>query len=138
MSVKQKWSNVWSGPRSFHPATVPLPLRQGYLEPDDNKRPPPSRFGNTELMKIPNFLHLTPPAIEQQCEAIKKYCTKWPVGLETDEKCDEHFPIEFISSDYCHGSPSIRNRLSRIVTLRVNCSTNFPYISSLILILIFL
>ena len=27
MAVDQEWSAVWPGPRSFHPATVPLPLR---------------------------------------------------------------------------------------------------------------
>lgn len=120
MSVKQKWGNVWPGPRSFHPSTVPLPLRQGYLEDQDNKRPPPDKFANAELMKIPNFLHLTPPVIKQQCAAIKKYCTQWPDGLETDEKCDKHFPIEYISTDYCHGLPTIRNPLSRIIAIRVS------------------
>lgn len=120
MSVRQKWADVWPGPKTFHPSTVPLPLRQGYLNPKDNKRPPPDKYANAELMKIPNFLHLTPPAIKQQCEAIKKYCTSWPAGLETDEKCEKHFPIEFISSDYCHGLPTIRNPLSRIISLRVS------------------
>lgn len=126
MSVRQKWGNVWPGPKTFHPSSVPLPLRQGYLEPQDNKRPAPDKFANAELMKIPNFLHLTPPAIKQQCEAIKKYCTQWPAGLETDEKCEKHFPIEFISSDYCHGLPTIRNPLSRIITLRVSFFLQSP------------
>lgn len=128
MSVRQKWGNVWPGPKTFHPSSVPLPVRQGYLEPQDNKRPAPDKFANAELMKIPNFLHLTPPAIKQQCEAIKKYCTQWPAGLETDEQCEKHFPIEYISSDYCHGLPTIRNPLSRIISLRVsvlNFTVNF-------------
>lgn len=119
MSVKQDWGNVWPGPRSFHPAVVPIPLRQGYVEPGA-KRPSPNKFANAELMKIPNFLHLTPPVIKRQCEALKKFCTPWPEGLETDEKCDRHFPIEYMSSDYCHGLPTIRNPLSRIITLRVS------------------
>lgn len=130
MSVKQKWGNVWPGPKSFHPSSVPLPLRQGYLEDKDRiKRPKPDKFANAELMKIPNFLHLTPPAIKQQCEAIKKFCTPWPAGLETDEKCDKHFPIEFISSDYVQGLPTIRNPLSRIVSLRV--SAKLPILKGL-------
>lgn len=120
MSVKQKWSNVWPGPRSFHPATVPLPIRQGYINPLKDKRPPPDKFANAELMKIPNFLHLTPPAIEQQCTAIKKYCTKWPAELETIKDCEQYFPIEYVSTDYVHGLPTIRNPLSRIISLRVN------------------
>lgn len=123
MSVEQNWGNVWPGPRTFHPAVVPLPLRQGYREPGD-KNLVPDKFANTELMKIPNFLHLTPPVVKRQCEALKKFCTPWPKGLETDENCEEHFPIEYISSDYCHGLPTIRNPLSRIITLRVsgNCT----------------
>lgn len=120
MNLRQKWGNVWPGPRSFHPSTVPLPLRQGYIKYNEKYRSAPTKFANAELMKIPNFLHLTPPVIKQQCEAIKKYCTEWPAGLETDDKCDEHFPIEFISTDYCHGLPTIRNPLSRIVTIRVS------------------
>ncbi|XP_077299976.1 mitochondrial ribosomal protein S35 [Arctopsyche grandis] len=119
MSEKQHWPSVWPGPRSFHPASVPLPLRQGY--PLKNQAPP-GAFCNAELMKIPNFLHLTPPAIKAQCDAIKKFCTPWPVGLETDAKCDEKFPLEVITSDYCHSGPSIRDPLSRIVTIRMKLS----------------
>lgn len=118
MRPNQKWSDVWTGPRSFHPSSVPLPLRQGYREPQDHK-PMPDKFANAELMKIPNFLHLTPPAIKQQCEAIKKFCTPWPAGLETEEDCWKHFPVEYISSDYIQAVPTIRNPLSRIVTIRV-------------------
>ncbi|KAJ8970214.1 hypothetical protein NQ314_001361 [Rhamnusium bicolor] len=82
MPVDQDWGSVWPGPRSFHPATVPLPVRQGYVK----KGAPPDKYGNAELMKIPNFLHLTPPVIKRQCEALKKFCTPWPKALDTDEK----------------------------------------------------
>lgn len=114
MPVDQDWSSVWPGPRSFHPATVPLPLRQGYVE----KGAPPDKYANAELIKIPNFLHLTPPAIERQCKALKKFCTPWPKALDSDEKVEQHFPLEITSSDYCFSSPSIRNPLARIVTIR--------------------
>lgn len=116
MPVDQQWDAVWTGPRSFHPATVPLPIRQGYTP---KGVPAPGKYANAELMKIPNFLHLTPPTIRKQCEALKRFCTAWPKGLETDEKCAEHFPIEVITSDYCHALPTIRNPLSRIVTTKV-------------------
>ncbi|XP_060535898.1 small ribosomal subunit protein mS35 isoform X2 [Cylas formicarius] len=119
MAVDQDWGNVWPGPRSFHPATVPLPLYQGYVE----KGAPPNKWANAELMKIPNFLHLTPPVIKRQCEALKKFCTPWPKALDTDEKCDKHFPIEVTTSDYCHSSPTIRDPLARIVTVRFRLST---------------
>lgn len=113
MAVDQDWGAVWPGPRSFQPATVPLPLRQGWV-PLNNKAPP-GKFANAELMKIPNFLHLTPPVISRQCEALKKFCTPWPKGLETEEKQEAHYPVNVISSDYVHGLPTIRNPLSRIV-----------------------
>lgn len=119
MPVDQDWGSVWPAPRSFHPATVPLPLHQGAVE----KRAPPGKFANAELMKIPNFLHLTPPVIKRQCEALKMFCTKWPQALDTDEKCVKHFPLEIASSDYCHSSPTIRDPLARIVTLKIKLSS---------------
>lgn len=64
MPVDQDWGNVWPGPKTFHPASVPLPLRQGFVP---KGQAPPGKFGNAELMKIPNFLHLTPPVIKRQC-----------------------------------------------------------------------
>ncbi|XP_018569209.1 28S ribosomal protein S35, mitochondrial [Anoplophora glabripennis] len=118
MAVDQDWGSVWPGPRSFHPATVPLPIRQGYAE----KGASPDKYANAELMKIPNFLHLTPPVIKRQCEALKKFCTPWPKALNTDGKCAKHFPIEVISSDYCHSSPSIRDPLARIVNVQFKLS----------------
>lgn len=120
MPVDQDWSAVWPGPRSFHPASVPLPLHQGFVPKNTAA---PGKFANAELMKIPNFLHLTPPTIKKQCEALKKFCTPWPSGLETDEKIGQHFPIDVITSDYCHALPTIRNPLSRIVTIKVSVIT---------------
>lgn len=115
MKTDQDWPSVWPGPRTFHPASVPLPLRQGA----NKKGVSPDKYCNLELMKIPNFLHLTPEAIRRHCEAIKKFCTQWPENLDTDEDMEKHFPVEVITSDYCHSSPTIRDPLSRIVTLKV-------------------
>lgn len=84
---------------------------------------PPAKKANAELMKIPNFLHLTPPVIKSQCESLKQFCTEWPRLLNSEEAIENHYPIEVITSDYCHASPSIRNPLARIVTLRVKLST---------------
>lgn len=120
MAVDQDWGAVWPAPRSFHPATVPLPLRQGWVKMNAAA---PGKFANAELMKIPNFLHLTPPVISKQCEALKKFCTPWPKGLETEEKQEKHFPVTVISSDYVHGLPTIRNPLSRVVTIKLKLST---------------
>lgn len=116
----QNWGNVWPGPKSFHPSSVPLPLRQGYVP---KGQAPPGKKANAELMKIPNFLHLTPPVIKSQCEAIKPFCNEWPKLLNSEEAIEKHYPIEVITSDYCHGSPSIRNPLARIVTLRIKLSS---------------
>jgi len=116
MATDQDWGAVWPGPKSFHPAVVPLSIRQGYTP---KGVAPPSKIGNAELMKIPNFLHLTPPVIKKQCEALKKFCNKWPEGLETEVKWKEIFPVEVITTDYCHGLPTIRNPLSRIITVKV-------------------
>ena len=119
MPVDQDWPSVWPGPKTFHPASVPLPVRQGY--PLKNQAPF-GKFANAELMKIPNFLHITPVAVRKHCEAIKQFCTEWPVGLETNEKCEKYFPLEVITSDYCYSSPTIREPLARIVNLRVKLS----------------
>nr|CAH7716720.1 unnamed protein product [Callosobruchus chinensis] len=121
MPVDQDWGSVWPGPKTFHPASVPLPVRQGYV--GKAAAAAPDKYGNAELMKIPNFLHLTPPVIKRQCEALKKFCTPWPKGLENDEKCEKHFPIEVVSSDYCHSAPTIRNPLARIVTIKLKLSS---------------
>nr|CAG4638578.1 EOG090X09BG [Cyclestheria hislopi] len=116
MPVDQDWASTWPVAKTFHPASVPLPLHQGWVEPGET---PPGKFANAELMKIPNFLHLTPPAIQRHCEALKKFCTKWPENLETEEEINKHFPVEFVTSDYCHSSPVIRDSRARIVTLQV-------------------
>ncbi|XP_063221170.1 small ribosomal subunit protein mS35 [Bacillus rossius redtenbacheri] len=115
MPVDQDWSNVWPGQRSFHPASVPLPIRQGYPKKRDV---PPGKFANAELMKIPNFLHLTPPAIKKHCQALKRFCTAWPQGLN-QERQERLFPVEVLTSDYCHSSPTIRDPMARIVTVKI-------------------
>lgn len=120
MPTDQNWGNVWPGPKSFHPSSVPLPIRQGYVT---RGQAPPGKKANAELMKIPNFLHLTPPVVQRQCEALKQFCTEWPKLLNSEEAIEKHYPVEVITSDYCHASPTIRNPLARIVTLRIKLSS---------------
>ncbi|KAF2355367.1 Ribosomal protein S24/S35 mitochondrial conserved domain [Trinorchestia longiramus] len=79
MKPDQDWSSVWPASRSYQPATVPLPVRMG--TPPNKSSPSVDKWGNPELMKIPNFLHLTPPAVEKHCAAIRKYCSPWPEGV---------------------------------------------------------
>nr|CAG4651976.1 EOG090X09BG [Triops cancriformis] len=116
MSPDQDWGSVWPTARSFHPASVPLPVRQGFVPLGQAA---PGKFGNAELMKIPNFLHLAPPIIQRQCEALKKFCNEWPKTLETEELMEKHFPVELSYSDFCHSSPTIRDARARIVSLKV-------------------
>lgn len=122
MPTDQDWPSVWPTAHSFKASAVPLPVRMGF-QTTLSKKPPPSKTANLELMKIPNFLHLTPPAIKRHCEAIKKFCTPWPAELTKDEKGEalrrQHYPIEMHLYDFVHSGPSIRDARSRIITLRV-------------------
>ncbi|XP_012588245.1 PREDICTED: 28S ribosomal protein S35, mitochondrial [Condylura cristata] len=115
MSVDQDWPSVYPVAAPFKPSAVPLPVRMGY--PVKRGVPMPKE-GNLELLKIPNFLHLTPVAIKKHCEALKDFCTAWPTALDSNEKCEKHFPIEIDTADYVSSGPSIRNPKARVVTLR--------------------
>jgi len=116
MKPDQDWGSVWPAARTFHPASVPLPVRQGVVV--QKAQVVPSKWANAELMKIPNFLHLTPTVIKKHCDALKKFCTPWPQGLETEADTSEHFPLTVITSDYLNSSSSIRDRRARVVTFR--------------------
>ena len=78
MKTDQDWKSVWPGARTFHPASVPLPVRQGFAQLKGQVTP--GKYANVELMKVPNFLHLTPPTIKAHCNSIQKFCTEWPKG----------------------------------------------------------
>jgi len=117
MTPDQSWGSVWPAPRTFHPATVPLPVRQGVVQ--TKAQVVPAKYANAELMKIPNFLHLTPPVISTHCSAISKFCTAWPKGLETEEDIDKHFPVTITTCDHLNSNSSIRDRRARIVQLRL-------------------
>lgn len=118
MNENQDWPSVWPTAKTFSPSAVPLPIRQSYEEKRD--KVPIGKYINTELVKIPNFLHLTPKAIERHCRAIRKFCTEWPKGLDTDEEVRSHFPVTYVTRDYVHSSPSIRDVRARIVELKIN------------------
>ncbi|NP_001231856.1 28S ribosomal protein S35, mitochondrial [Sus scrofa] len=120
MAVDQDWPSVYPVAAPFKPSAVPLPVRMGYPV---KRGVPMAKEGNLELLKIPNFLHLTPVAIKRHCEALKDFCTEWPAALDSDEKCEKHFPIEIDTADYVSAGPSIRNPKARVVTLRVKLSS---------------
>ncbi|XP_017556682.1 28S ribosomal protein S35, mitochondrial [Pygocentrus nattereri] len=120
MTVDQDWTAVYPTAASFKPNSVPLPVRMGYPV---KRGVPPAKKGNLELIKIPNFLHLTPEAIKKHCEALKPFCTEWPAALDSDAKCEEHFPIQVESKAYVSAGPSLRNPNARIITLTVKLSS---------------
>jgi small subunit ribosomal protein S35 len=73
MSTDQDWTNVWPAATTFKGSVVPLPITQGYVASDkENKGLPIEKYANAELMKIPNFFHLTPNHIKKHCAAIKR------------------------------------------------------------------
>ena len=122
MKVDQDWTNVWPTAASFKWSVVPFPVRQGAVfNAHQNQGIIPDKYANVELMKIPNFLHLTPSHIKQHCTALKELCTEWPKGL-TDDICKQHFPIESVTRDYCFTSNSIRDPRSRVVTSKFKLS----------------
>ncbi|GAA6223918.1 28S ribosomal protein S35, mitochondrial [Lates japonicus] len=120
MAVDQDWTAVYPVAAPFKAGTVPLPVRMGYPVKGGV---PPEKKGNLELIKIPNFLHLTPTAIKKHCAALKQFCTEWPSALDTDAKCDEHFPIKVESTNYVSAGLSVRNPSARVVHLKVKLSS---------------
>ncbi|XP_066264269.1 small ribosomal subunit protein mS35-like [Branchiostoma lanceolatum] len=119
MAEDQDWPSVWPTAATFKPSAVPLPVRMGFPL---NRGVQPDKIGNNELRKVPNFLHLTPVAVKRHCEVLKQFCTDWPAALETDEACEEHFPLEVITTDYVLSGPSLRHPEARIVTLKLKLS----------------
>ncbi|KAL8621928.1 hypothetical protein ACOMHN_046132 [Nucella lapillus] len=123
MATDQDWTNVWPSAASFKWSVVPFPVRQGFVETiTENEGVIPSKYANAELMKVPNFLHLTPAHIKKHCAALKELCTEWPAGLEGEEDCQRHFPVEVESSDYVFSGPSIRDPRARTVTVKLHLS----------------
>lgn len=120
MDTQQDWTAVYPSAMPFKAGTVPLPMRMGYPM---RGTAPPEKKGNLELVKIPNFLHLTPVAIKKHCEVLKPFCTEWPSGLDSDADLDKHFPIRVESTDYVSAGTSIRNPAARVVHLRVKLSS---------------
>lgn len=123
MDVNQDWTNVWPAPRTFSSSVVPLPIRMG-SRPNPATRAPFKKQGNLELIKVPNFLHLTPAAIQKHCNVIKQFCTEFPPELKGNEKVQEEvLPVKFSYSSYVHQGSSIRDNRSRVVTVTIKLSS---------------
>uniref|UniRef100_A0A0N5AIZ9 MRP-S28 domain-containing protein n=1 Tax=Syphacia muris TaxID=451379 RepID=A0A0N5AIZ9_9BILA len=122
MKTDQDWPSVWPVAASFRSSVVPLPIRMGTRK-NPEKKPPFKTAGNLELLKIPNFLHLTPEAIERHCKAIKKFCTKWPAEFDDSVQLHQtNYPLLVSFSDYVHQGTSLRDTRSRIIVLKLKLS----------------
>jgi len=106
------WSSVYDASNSYNPSVIPLPIRMGRPRQNRLGDIPPNDKGNIELLKIPNFFHLTPPAIKKHCEALKEYCTPWPKDISFP-------PIRITTINFIYAGPSIRHPESRKVKLQV-------------------
>lgn len=109
------WPSVYSGAKSYHPSVVPIFFRMGRLK---HNRPgfalPLRALGNLELMKIPNFFHLSLPAIERHCQALQPFCTEWPGSLDLSS-----VPLRITTRNYLFAGPSLYHPGSRKVKLQV-------------------
>ncbi|KAF6016811.1 MRPS35 [Bugula neritina] len=118
ININTDWTHVWPTAATFKPSVVPLPIRQGYIKnAGENQGLTPGKYHNLELMKVTNFLHLTPRHISKHCAAIKKFCTPWPKALNDSEFRENHFPLSITTQDYVFSGPSIRDPRSRAVTM---------------------
>ncbi|XP_074613142.1 small ribosomal subunit protein mS35-like isoform X2 [Acropora palmata] len=110
-----EWSSVYSGAKPYHPAVVPVFFRMG--RPKHNKPGyalPMRALGNLELMKIPNFLHISPPAVEKHCTALQYLCNEWPHSLDLSS-----LPLRITTRNYLFAGPSLYHPGSRKVKLQV-------------------
>lgn len=109
------WPSVYSGAKSYHPSVVPIFFRMGRLKHNKPGFALPLRaLGNLELMKIPNFFHLSPPAIERHCQALQSLCTEWPQSLDLTS-----VPLRVTTRNYLFAGPSLYHPGSRKVKLQV-------------------
>lgn len=51
--------------------------------------------------------------------SMTEFCTEWPSTLDSDVRCEEHFPIQMETKDFVFAGPSLRNPTSRVVRLKV-------------------
>jgi small subunit ribosomal protein S35 len=137
MQYDQDWPNVWPAAASFRSSVVPMPIRMGTRKKPEN-RAPFKTIGNLELLKIPNFLHLTPSHIQRHCEAIKsrlldliisfsslsEFFTPFPPELKNNQPLiDKHLPVTLRYSDFLHQGSSLRDMRARVVTMVVKVPT---------------
>ncbi|XP_076824005.1 small ribosomal subunit protein mS35-like isoform X1 [Clavelina lepadiformis] len=112
----REWSSQWPVQAPFNPYLVPLPIRMGWAQ---NNCVMPDKFANLELVKVQNFLHLTPPAIKKHCAKLKQFCTPFPEELKSDVACEKAYPVETHSVDYVFASSTPRTPRARVITKQI-------------------
>jgi small subunit ribosomal protein S35 len=120
MHTDQDWPSVWPTAQSFRASVVPLPIRMGLPIKGGVAL---SKYGNVELLKLTNFLHLTPPAIGRHCDAIKRFMTSWPSQLSDADHITQHFPVSITTSTFCFSGPVVKHPEARVVTLTVKLAS---------------
>lgn len=110
VNMSSSWPSLYQSQRPFDPYVIPLPIRMGRAE--KGSVPPPA-VGNLELMKIPNFFHLTPTAIHKHCEALKPLCTSWPDNLPK-------MPLRLETRNYVFPGTSVRHPGARKIILTIS------------------
>lgn len=105
------WTAIWDTASTYNPFLIPLPVRCGRAH-EKKAGVSPAAAGNVELMKIPNFFHLTPIAIEKHCKALKPFIKPWPEHVKRS--------VRITTINYIYAGPSIRHPDSRFVKLQVN------------------
>lgn len=108
--LDEEWTDVWPVKRVFDHHVVHLPIRAG--PPTYRNEPHPDSISNQELLKIPNFLHLTPKHIEKHIEALRPLCTRWPTNLSSDTR-----PLFFKTHTYLRAGASSLHPYSHVVEL---------------------
>ncbi|XP_022780757.1 28S ribosomal protein S35, mitochondrial-like [Stylophora pistillata] len=109
------WPSVFTGSTSYNPAAIPIFFKMGRMKHNKHGQGlPKGAIGNIELMKIPNFFHLSPPSIERHCQALKSLCTEWPSNLDLST-----VPLRVTTQNYLFAGPSLHHPGSRVVKLQV-------------------
>lgn len=104
-------SQIFTSSSVFNAALLQLPIRMG--RPIKPEVLPPRAAGNIELLKIPNFFHLTPQKVRRDTDALTDLCTQWPEKLNNR-------PIRLYSRNYLYAGPSVAHPKSHTVKLEVN------------------
>ncbi|XP_062521877.1 small ribosomal subunit protein mS35-like [Corticium candelabrum] len=109
--LNEEWRNVWPLPRSYDHQIVHLPLRMGRANIPGMM--PPRAFNNAELIKIPNFFHLTPSHIEKHCKALRGLLKPFPKRVDKDRILRIH------TQNYIYPGSTVRHPGARKVRLKV-------------------